>query len=74
MLEASWKEKVIDNQKRVLDTCHCSSCGGDEISNDFQCIYCGNVNLELKESLTNLSSFFKEKELDDPFVVVSLKK
>lgn len=74
MLEASWKEKVIDNQKRVLDTCHCSSCGGDEISNDFQCIYCGNVNLELKGALTNLSSFFKEKELDDPFVVVSLKK
>lgn len=77
MLEMNWKEKIISNQQRIMKVCNCFSCGGNEVNDNFECIYCGNINSQLKEELTQISKVFKEfngKELNDPFIIVSLKK
>ena len=46
-------------------------------NNDFECSYCRNANERLKEEIGTFSQTFSEysgNQLDDSFVVVSLKK
>lgn len=77
MLGMNWKEKIINSQKNLSEVCNCPICGGNGVDDNFECLYCGNTNSRLKEEILTISEILKEfkgRELDNPFIIVSLKK
>lgn len=77
MLEMNWNEQIINGLQQIRKVCTCSSCGSNEFGDDFGCDFCGNVNQRLKEEAEKFSqtlSEYSKNQLDNPFIVVSLKK
>lgn len=77
MLEMNWNEQIINCLQRIRKVYTCTSCGSNEFSDGFECVYCTKVNERFKEEVEKFSQILSEYSgnlLDDPFVLVSLKK
>ena len=77
MLEANWKRELLTEQQKVVKDCLCPNCGGEASNQTLDCEFCGSENLALKEDvekITDILGNLSEKELKDPFVMISLLK